>query len=222
MRNDPMTKAVDLPLFRDLSREEAALLIRAQGGEKLSVPEGAVVTEAGAGKFMVLVSGMVQLVRYGVRGERYMIDYTLPGGLIGYADLFLDRRIRCGFSIAGRGSELLRLSSRQSPDAPDELWEKLEQGLQRIVAGNNARLMQKADIISRRTVQEKIRAFLSYEMQIHGSRVFDIPLNRQELADYICVDRTTLSTELTRMASKGLLRTRRSHFELLSDSFDSE
>ena len=222
MHNDPMTKAVDLPLFQVLSREEAALLIRAQDGERLSVPQGAVVTEAAADRYFLLVSGMVQLVRYGVRGERYMIDYTLPGGLIGYADLFMDRRIRCGFSIAGRSSELLRLSARQSPDAPDELWAKLERGLQRIVAEKSARLMQKADIISRRTVQEKIRAYLFYEMQIHGSRVFDIPLNRQELADYICVDRTTLSTELTRMASEGLLRTRRSHFELLADSFDSE
>ena len=57
-------------------------------------------------------------------------------------------------------------------------------------------------------------AYLSDQAERAGSREFDIPYNRQQLADYLGVDRSALSAELSRMACEGVLETRRSHFML--------
>ena len=57
-------------------------------------------------------------------------------------------------------------------------------------------------------------AYLSDQAERAGSREFDIPYNRQQLADYLGVDRSALSAELSRMAREGVLETRRSHFML--------
>ena len=61
----------------------------------------------------------------------------------------------------------------------------------------------------------RVLSYLSFEAARNGSREFTIPFTRQQLADYLEVDRSALSHELGNMAREGLLRTRRSHFALL-------
>ena len=58
-------------------------------------------------------------------------------------------------------------------------------------------------------------SYLSFEAARNGSREFTIPFTRQQLADYLEVDRSALSHELGNMAREGLLRTTRSRFTLL-------
>ncbi len=93
---------------------------------------------------------------------------------------------------------------------------RMIQNLMQILAQKNLMLSRKIDHISRRTTREKLLAFLSYHAQEQGSATFDIPFNRQELADYLSVDRSALSQELGRMKRDGLVDFTRSHFTLLS------
>jgi len=69
--------------------------------------------------------------------------------------------------------------------------------------------------VAPKTLRGKVLAYLSDQSERAGSRSFDIPFNRQQLADYLGCDRSALSAELSRMAAAGLIATRRSHFELL-------
>lgn len=92
----------------------------------------------------------------------------------------------------------------------------LIQNLMQILAQKNLMLSRKIDHISRRTTREKLLAYLSYYAQEQGSSTFDIPFNRQELADYLSVDRSALSQELSKMKRDGLVDFTRSHFTLLS------
>ncbi|MBS5145044.1 MAG: Crp/Fnr family transcriptional regulator [Butyricicoccus pullicaecorum] len=93
---------------------------------------------------------------------------------------------------------------------------RLIQNLMQILAQKNLMLSRKIDHISRRTTREKLLAYLSYHAQVQGSSTFDIPFNRQELADYLSVDRSALSQELGKMKRDGLVDFSRSHFTLLS------
>jgi CRP-like cAMP-binding protein len=70
------------------------------------------------------------------------------------------------------------------------------------------------DILSRHSLREKVLTYLFYQRQLHRSDSFSIPLNRQELADFLCVDRTSLSSELSRLRREGLLDFERSRFHL--------
>ncbi len=65
-----------------------------------------------------------------------------------------------------------------------------------------------------KTIRGRLLSFLSFESSKAGSREFDIDFNRQQLADYLGVDRSALSNELSKMQAEGLLRTHRSHFVL--------
>ena len=67
-----------------------------------------------------------------------------------------------------------------------------------------------------KTIRGKVLAYLSYLAAQQGSRCVEVPFNRQQLADYLGVDRSALSTELTRMQNDGLVEVRRNSFALLA------
>ena len=81
-----------------------------------------------------------------------------------------------------------------------------------ILWGKNLLLERRLEHVCRRSTREKLLAYLSDQARIHQSLEFDIPLNRQELADYLCVDRSAMSSELGKMRDEGILEFRREHF----------
>ena len=70
--------------------------------------------------------------------------------------------------------------------------------------------------ISKRTTREKLLSYLSAESLRQGALSFDIPFDRQQLADFLCVERAAMSVELSKLQKEGLLITNRNHFELLT------
>ena len=92
----------------------------------------------------------------------------------------------------------------------------LIRNLLKIVAGKNMLLNQKLSYSSHKSTGEKIMAYLSDQAKLHHSSEFIIPFNRQELADYLGVERSAMSAEISRLQKQGRLITRRSYFKLLS------
>ena len=82
------------------------------------------------------------------------------------------------------------------------------------LAEKNLRLNEKITHLGQRSRRAKILSYLSAEAQRHGSAEFDIAFSRQQLADYLSVDRSGLSLELSRMQEEGLLEYRKNHFKL--------
>jgi CRP-like cAMP-binding protein len=70
-------------------------------------------------------------------------------------------------------------------------------------------------IISRRSTSERLMTYLIEESVRRGSKEFEIPFDRQALADYLCVDRSALSAEISKLADKGVIEARKSYFKLL-------
>lgn len=83
------------------------------------------------------------------------------------------------------------------------------------VAEKNRNLVQKLSHMSRRTTREKLISYLSEEAKKQNSSRFTIPFNRQQLADFLSVDRSAMSTELCKMRDEGLLRFEKNQFVLL-------
>lgn len=76
-------------------------------------------------------------------------------------------------------------------------------------------LTRKLNAITPKSIRDRLLSYLSDQQAIHGSDVFDIPFNRQELADYLLVDRSSLSHELSLMQQEGLIRFKKNHFVIL-------
>lgn len=91
---------------------------------------------------------------------------------------------------------------------------RLIENMVHIIANKNRDLMRKVEVVSKRTIREKLLAYLSIQAQIQDSRYFEIPLNRMELAEYLCVDRSALTRELAKMKDDGLIDYDRNCFRL--------
>ena len=83
------------------------------------------------------------------------------------------------------------------------------------LAIKNIAFHQKIDIMSKRSTREKLMAYLLSQAEKSGSSAFRIPFDRQELADYLEVDRSGLSAEISKLRSEGVLKSDKNYFELL-------
>lgn len=84
-----------------------------------------------------------------------------------------------------------------------------------IIAGKNIYLNQKHKYTSQKTTAGKLLAYLNDQAKQKGSDEFVIPFNRQELADYLGVERSAMSAEIGKLVKLGILKTKRSYFKLL-------
>ena len=89
------------------------------------------------------------------------------------------------------------------------------------LAEKNLRLNEKLTHMGQRTTRAKLMSYFSAEAQRRGGYEFDIPFSRQQLADYLGVERSGLSLELGKMRDEGLLDFHKSHFLLKTPESDS-
>ena len=84
----------------------------------------------------------------------------------------------------------------------------------RTLAAKTLELNRKIEILSHRSTQDRLMAYLRSVAQLKGSAEFDIPFDRQQLADYLCVERSALSAEISRLSRLGLITSRKNNFTL--------
>ena len=90
---------------------------------------------------------------------------------------------------------------------------KLIENMLKLIAKKTLMLNRKIEILSKRTTREKLLAF--FDTQINAAKKFTIPYNREELAQYICVDRSAMSKELCKMRDDRLIKFKKNKFEIL-------
>ena len=96
-----------------------------------------------------------------------------------------------------------------------EFHHRLIENMVKLIAAKNRDLIQKVDVVSKRTIREKLLAYLSIQAQQQKSRYFESPLGRVELAEYLCVDRSALTRELVKMKDDGLIDYDKNCFRIL-------
>lgn len=89
-----------------------------------------------------------------------------------------------------------------------------------LISKKNYQLNQKIDCLSKRSTREKLLSYLSSESLKQNSSSFTIPFNRQQLSDYLCVDRSAMSNELCKLRNEEILTFHKNDFTLHSDYFD--
>ena len=83
-----------------------------------------------------------------------------------------------------------------------------------IISKENIGLLQKIENISQKTIREKLLTYLSNEARKNKSNIFEIPFNRQDLADYLNIDRSAMSFELSKIQKEGLIKYEKNKFVL--------
>lgn len=165
----------------------------------------------------LVISGKVLIVRDDFWGNRSILGEAKNGELFGESYACLSEPAITVSVIAEEDSQIAFLQMNRVLTLCGQtcaFHTRLIHNLMYIFAQKNVMLSRKIDHLSRRTMREKLLAYLSYQAQVCGTSTFEIPFNRQQLADYLSVDRSALSQELSRMRRDGLIDFRRSQFTL--------
>ena len=94
---------------------------------------------------------------------------------------------------------------------------RLVQNLLYISSQKNLNLSRRIFHTSSKSIRSRLLSYLSFQAAKAGSQDFYIPFNRQQLADYLSIDRSAMSAELSKMRKEGILETDKNHFVLKSD-----
>ncbi len=164
----------------------------------------------------LVLSGKIHIIKEDYYGNRNIVAEVCQGELFG--EVFACAGIAAipVSVLAADDSEVLLMDFKSMFMQPaDKTCDTLLSNLLKIVANKTLQLNQKIDILSKRTTREKILAYLSMQIKACGSPEFIIPFNRQELADFLCVERSAMSAELGRMKRYGLIDFKKNKFRML-------
>ena len=206
------------PLFKGITEDEfeemTAACIRERGYSKndFIFRMGNVTTELG-----IVASGSVVIENLDAWGNTGVLTKAGPGSI------FAETYALCGtpMMVQAKAQEdslilFLNLSFRENRNDKAPAWQpKLIKNLLDISARKNITLSERMFCISHKTVRGRVLTFLSKQAGAAGCAAFSIPFDRQQMADYLNVDRTALSKELGKMRDEGLITFRKNEFTIL-------
>lgn len=200
------------PLFRGLDGEQIQELLRHSGAQRRTYTRGELVLRAGeqTRRLGLLLSGSVHVIREDFWGGRTIV------GVVEAGDVFAE-----SFALAGEPLEVSVLSPGEAEvlflDAETACGcsDRFTTNLLALMAGKNLALTRKMGHMARKTTREKLLSYLSAQALRAGGASFDIPLDRQQLADFLAVDRSAMSAALGKLRDEGILEFRKNHFRLL-------
>ena len=206
-------------LFRNLSDEEIWNVIDTMSPHTMRYEKRTVVARDGDEfpQIGIILSGNVHLSHIDESGNNNLMDVLGTGDTVG--ELNSEGRYRLHMTITATAqTEILFLNVEQLLrenvlTAPVQI--RFLQNLTLAVARKGQYLTRKLEDSIRRSTRERLQDYLSAQYHKAGSRTFVIPLNRQDLADFLFVDRSAMSNELCKMRDEGLLKFDKSRFELL-------
>ena len=210
----------ECPLFEGIDTVDLQSMLGCLGANTVSVKKGQALFREGDSTIYIgiVLSGSVQIIREDYYGNRSIMAHIGPKQLFGESYAFSGAPALPVSIIADEDTEALLLDSRRISVCCSNACSFHSQviyNLLRLVAQNNLVLHQKIQITSKRTTREKLMAYLLSQAKRQGSNAFTIPYDRQELADYLEVDRSGLSAEISKLRREGILECEKSSFRLL-------
>lgn len=171
----------------------------------------------------IILEGNVLLCKENSSGTRFIFSELADGEIIGETALRQEQEPSGYEAIAGSACRILfiRMNNIIRPGHTTcHLRGRIIENMLALLLENNRSMYQKLDLVSHKSLRERIIHYLSIQARKNNSPAFEIPFSRSDLADYLTVDRSALSRELQRMAQDGLIRFTRNQFELLTVDYE--
>ena len=166
----------------------------------------------------IVVTGAVRLTRLRIDGGRNVLETIPENGVFGTTYVFRDvPTMGISASAVGETIVLLIEITRVSRPCHKVCFAHMQfvRNLLAVMSQTTFALKQKLRILSQRTIRGRLMLFLNIRAKRAKSSEFDIPFDRQALADYLCVDRSALSAELSKLRAERKVEADKNHFKLL-------
>ena len=198
-------------IFARATEEEVSSMLNCLSAKKKKYQKDEIIFHAGdiVSSIGVMLKGNALIENDDIWGNRSVLDYVKEGQI--FAETYacaLNEKLMVNV-IAMSDCEVLFLDVRKilkvCPNAC-EFHQNLVQ---------NLNLSRRIFHTSSKTIRGRLLSYLSYQAMEREKEEFDIPYNRQQLADYLGVDRSAMSNELGKMQKDGLIEVKRNHFRIL-------
>ena len=208
------------PLFYGITDEELGSLIKCLGCSFKAYKKGESVYLAGdfVREIGLVVSGHVHILKDDVWGNSNILAGIAAGETFAEAYVCAGPGVLPVSVVAAEDSAILFFDFQRvtkSCSSACVFHTKLIRNMIGVFARKNIMLADKMEHITKRTTREKLLSYLSEQAVRAGSGSFTIPFDRQQLADYLSVERSGLSAEMSRLKTEGIIDYRKNHFELL-------
>lgn len=208
-------------LFAGVAPEDLVSVLTCLEAKPARYEKGEYILRAGEAveSLALLAAGAAFIIQEDFWGNRNLLSAIEPGQCFAEAFACAPGSVSTVSVVAQAESAVLWLNVRRllglCPSACRH-HSAILQNLLADLAVKNLRLNEKAAHLSQRTTRAKLLSYLSAEAQRRGPS-FDILFSRQQLADYLSVERSGLSAELSRMQAEGLLTFHKNHFTLIQE-----
>lgn len=166
----------------------------------------------------VVLKGKVSVVRESEDGLRNLVAVLVPGECFGESFACSNHSEAFVSVLAMEDCEVLFLDCKKivtTCSSACGYHTRLIENMLSMLTDKILGLNQKLEIVSKRKIREKLMTFFETQKKNAGTNVFSIPYNREQLADFLFVDRSALSNELCKMRDEGLIRFQKNKFEIL-------
>lgn len=168
--------------------------------------------------FGIVLEGNIQILHIFSDGNSSIIRKLKPGRMYG-SDLIFTRTQVAPYHVTTTS----KVSMITFPTAlimekgllSEETRQKIKDNLLEMISQNNMRREYRLAILSQKGLRERIMTYLTMQANRRNSRSFKISFSREEMATYLCVNRSALSHELGLMQKEGLITFHKNHFTLL-------
>ena len=207
-------------LFSGVGDEDISSLLSCLGAKIQHYKKGEYILSEGQhiSDIFIITEGKVHIQKDDYWGNRSILSVLSVGEMFGEAYSSPESGMLLNDVVAIEDSSVIFFDIKRTlttcPSAC-RFHNMIVQNMFFAISDKNRKLVQKLAHMSGRTTRAKLISYLSEEAKRQGSSAFTVPFNRQQLADYLSVDRSAMSNELCKMRDEGLIKFEKSRFELL-------
>ncbi len=208
------------PLFTGVEETDMEAMLACLGAKQYCAQKGKTIFHEGdpAVYVGIVLSGAIRVIREDYYGNRSIVAHMGAGEVFGESFACAEVQALPVSVVAEEDCQYLLIDCKRitvSCTNACAFHSRMIFNLLRLVAGKNLVFNQKLEITSKRTTREKLMAYLMSQAKLQGKEEFTIPYDRQALADYLEVDRSGLSAEISKLRKEGKLQCEKNRFRLL-------
>ena len=207
-------------LFSGVGEDDIASLLSCLGARKKEYKKDEYILREGEhiSDIFILVEGKIHIQKDDYWGNRSILSVISVGEMFGEGYAAPESGALLNDVVAVEDSSVIFFDVKRiltTCSSACRFHNMIVQNMFFAISDKNRKLVQKLGHMSGRTTRAKLISYLSEEAKRQGSSAFTVPFNRQQLADYLCVDRSAMSNELCKMRDEGMIKFEKSRFELL-------
>ena len=207
----------DSVLFKGFDEAEVQVILTCLNAWEKKYKKGYMIFHSGdtIRTLCFVTAGSVTVESNDMWGNRTILNLVSNGQFFAESYALLPNEPMLVDVCANEASTIVFLDMKSIDKLDESIKARLLANLLIITTRKNLHLSSRSFHTAPKKVRGRIMAYLNTVSVQERSREFDIPFDRQQLADYLSVERSVLSNELSKMQRSGLIRCRKNHFEIL-------